>query len=140
LITPKDGLRSRGHRAVCGVAVRVSNLELIGDLVTRTTTELDARIEGPRWQIAADNPIRLQAARAAAAEGRRKAQAYAEGVGARLGELIALSEPDLGHIRVATSRFRAASAAEPPMQVESGEQQVAAAIDVTFALEPGRSA
>ena len=138
----KDGRQSRGHRAVSAVAVRLSNLELIGDLVTGATTQLDARIDGPRWQIAAENPIRLEAARAAAADGKRKAQAYGEGVGARLGELITLSEPDLGNRAVAVrqSKFRAASGGEPPMQIESGEQQIATAIDVTFALEPGPSA
>ncbi len=136
----KQGRRSLGHRAISGVVARLTNLELIGDLLTRATTEVDARIEGPRWQVAADNPVRLEAARAAAADGKRKAQAYADGVGARLGELINLTEPDLGFPGATRSTIRPLSAAaEPPMQVESGEQQVAAAIDVTFALEPARS-
>jgi uncharacterized protein YggE len=136
----RDGRRSLGHRAVCDVAVRLTNLGLIGELVTRATTELDARIDGPRWQVAADNPIRLEAARAAAADGKRKAQAYAEGVGARIGELIKLSEPDLGFTALRRGGPRPmAAAAEPPMRLESGEQQVAAAIDVTFVLEPADS-
>jgi uncharacterized protein YggE len=58
------------------------------------TEELQARIDGPSWQIAESNPVRLQAAREAAAQAERKARAYAEGVGARLGPLLKLAEPE----------------------------------------------
>ncbi len=69
-----EGRRSLGHRAASAIAVRLADLDLIGRLVTRATTELDARVDGPRWQIAAENPIRLaEAARQAAADGQRKA-------------------------------------------------------------------
>jgi uncharacterized protein YggE len=91
-----DGRRSLGHRASSTVAIRVTDAELIGQLVTRVTTELDARVDGPHWQIASQNPVRLEAARQAAADGRRRAQAYAEGVSAKLGELVGLSEPVAG--------------------------------------------
>ena len=42
-----EGRRSLGHRAASAIAVRLTDLELIGRLVTRATTELDARIDGP---------------------------------------------------------------------------------------------
>jgi uncharacterized protein YggE len=87
-----EGRRSLGHRASSTVAVRLTEVELIGRLVTRVTTQLDARVDGPRWQVAPDNPLRLEAARQAAADGKRKAQAYAEGVGAQLGELVGLAD------------------------------------------------
>jgi uncharacterized protein YggE len=133
--TPR-GRRSLGHRAVARIALRVSEPAVIGRLVTSATTELDARVDGPRWQIAADNPVRLEAARAAAANGRRKAQAYAEGVGARLGGLLKLAEPE-HQAFVRTGGLRPlAAAAEPSMPIEPGEHEVAAAIYVTFALEP----
>lgn len=51
-----EGRRSLGHRASSTVAVRLNDVELIGHLVTRVTTELDARVDGPRWQIAPRNP------------------------------------------------------------------------------------
>lgn len=129
-----EGRRSLGHRASSTVAVRLTDVELIGRLVTRVTTELDARVDGPRWQIASQNPIRLQAAREAAADGRRKAQAYAEGVGAQLGELVGLAEPEAGQM---LGRRRAgwfAASAGHDMPVETGEQEVTATIVVTFAL------
>ena len=131
-----DGRRSLGHRASSTVAVRVTDAELIGQLVTRVTTELSARVDGPRWQIASENPVRLEAARQAAADGRRKAQAYAEGVGAQLGELVGLAEPDAGQSlrRRGGGRVVAMAAAAHDMPVEPGEQEVTATVVVTFAL------
>ena len=129
-----EGRRSLGHRAVWSIAVRLTDLDLIGRLVTRATTELDARVDGPQWQIAAENPIRLEAARQAAADGQRKARAYAEGVGARLGALIRLAEPESAAFPRRTGRIMAASAAAGELLVEPGEQDITATIEVTFAL------
>jgi hypothetical protein len=133
----QEGRRSLGHRAASAIAVRLTDLDLIGRLVTRATTELHARVDGPRWQIAAENPIRLEAARQAAADGQRKARAYAEGVGARLGALIRLAEPEAAKYfprRGGLIPLAAASTADMP--VEPGEQEIAATIEVTFALMP----
>jgi uncharacterized protein len=129
----RAGRRSLGHRATSTTAIRLTDLELIGRVVTRATTELDATVDGPRWQIAPDNPVRLEAARQAAAHGRRKAQAYAEGVGAGLGELVGLTEPGaLPMARRASGGRRAAAAHDMP--IEPGEQEVTATIEVTFTL------
>jgi uncharacterized protein YggE len=130
----ESGRRSLGHRAISRVSVRLTNPELIGQLITQATQDLAARIDGPRWQIAPDNPIRLDAAHEAAADAQRKAQAYAAGVGAKLGRLIRLTEPDHAHVVA-----RAAGGLRPmvaePMPIEPGEHEVAASIHATFALE-----
>jgi uncharacterized protein YggE len=129
-----SGRRSLGHRAISRLSVRLTDPLLIGRLIEQSTEELAARIDGPRWQIAPDNPVRLQAAREAAANAKRKAQAYAEGVSATIGPLIRLTEPD--HTHVVT---RAASGLRPmvaePMPIEPGEHEVAASIHATFTLE-----
>lgn len=138
-----EGRRSLGHRATSAVAARLTNLkpigrhlELIGRLVTRATTELGARVDGPRRQIAPQNPIQLQAARQAAADGRRKAQTFAEGVNAQLGALISLAEPETAAFGPG-GIFQAASASVgADMPIEIGEQESAATIVVTFALIP----
>ena len=134
-----EGRRSLGHRAVSAVAVRLTELELIGRLIARATTELDARVDGPRWQIAPHNPVRLEAARQAAANGQRKAQAYAEGVGARLGALVRLAEPDSEVLSRRSSTIQALAASAGGMPIEPGEQEISAAIVITFTLipEPG---
>jgi len=133
----RSGRRSLGHRAAANVSVRLTDAEPIGRLIAKATTELQARIDGPRWQIAARNPIRLEAARQAA-DGQRKAQAFAEGVGAKLGRLVKLIEPDVEFAgpRMRRSGFVAmAAAAAEPMPIEPGEHEVSAAVDVTFTLE-----
>jgi uncharacterized protein YggE len=129
-----DGRRSLGHRAVSAVSVHLTDLDAIGRLVTGVTTELAARVDGPHWRIAAANPIRLEAARQAAADGRRKAQAYAEGVGAQLGALIRLAEPGIG-AGSGPGMYRAmAASGGGDMPIESGEQQIAATVEVTYEL------
>jgi hypothetical protein len=132
----KAGRRSLGHRAASAIVVRLTDLDLIGRLVTRATTELDARVDGPRWQIAAENPIRLEAARQAASDGQRKAQAYAEGVGASLGALIRLAEPESATFPRRANWIAAASGSSGDLPVETGEQDIIATIEVTFALIP----
>jgi uncharacterized protein YggE len=132
----EQGRRSLGHRAFSRVSVRLSDSERIAQLLARATENLEARIEGPQWQISLNNPVRLEAARQAAAAARRKAEAFAEGVGAKLGELLELSEP--GHQQM---RIRQANAVGysgggvEPMPVEPGEQEVTASIQATFALD-----
>lgn len=132
----QEGRRLLGHRAISQVSVRLGDPDLIGRLIGRAAEELGARIDGPRWQVAQTNPVRLQAAREAAANAQRKAQAYAEGAGAKLGRLVRLTEPHDTHMAA-----RAAGELRPvavePMPVEPGEHEVAASIQATFALMPG---
>lgn len=127
----QQGRRSLGHRATAQVSVRLTDPQVIGRLITQATKQLQARIDGPRWHIAANNPVRLEAARQAAAHGQRKAQAYADGVEAKLGRLMRLTETGLDVIE----RQAAARGAQATMPIEPGEHDVHAAIEITFALE-----
>ena len=127
-----QGRQLLGHRAATQVTVRLTDPELIGQLVSRAAGELDAHIDGPRWRIAPDNPVRLEAAREGARDAERKARAYAEGVGMRLGRPLRLAEPEhqlIARAAAAGGRFEALS-------VDPGEHEVSASIEVTFALEP----
>lgn len=130
-----SGHRVVGYRATSQTSVHLADPEQVGQLVSRAAEELAARINGLRWLISLDNPVRLEAARRAAADAERKARAYAEGIGAGLGSLIRLSEPgatsDHMPIRMAA---RGSSHAMP---VEAGEQAVTASIEATFALVLG---
>lgn len=132
-----DGRVSLGHRASSGVSMRLTDPELIGQLIARATEDLDAQIGGPRWLISLDNPVRLEAARRAAADARRKADAYAEGVGAKVGRLIRLSEPaeQMRHAVALQSASRGPR--HEPIPIEPGEHEIAASIQATFALELG---
>jgi uncharacterized protein YggE len=127
-----EGRQSLGHRAVSRVVLRLADPDLIGRVIVLATEELSARVEGPRWLIAPDNPIRLGAAREAAADARRKAEAYAKGVDATVGRLIRLSEAGEPHVM---KGVRLSAGSHEQMPVEPGEHAVVASIEATFALD-----
>lgn len=131
-----SGRRLLGHRATSQTSVHLADPEQVGQLVSRAADELSARVHGLRWLISLDNPVRLEAARRAAADAERKARAYAEGIGAGLGPLIRLSESgrasDGGPIRMAH-----ATGLSHTISVEAGEQAVTASIEATFTLVLG---
>lgn len=131
----EKGRRSLGHRALSRMSVRLSDPELIGELISRSTEDLAARIDGPRWLISLDNPARLDAARQAAADAKRKAQAYGEGVDAKLGRLVRLSEPGDQQMHIQRRPFT--FEVREQMPVEPGEHEVTASIEATFTLDLG---
>jgi uncharacterized protein len=131
------GRRSLGHRATARVSARLTDPETMGRLIARATGELGARIDGPRWLVSLGNPVRLEAARQASADARRRAEAFAEGAGARLGRLVALSEPGTQAPVVLQAAGYQARAMAAQMPIESGEHEVAASIEATFVLDLG---
>lgn len=127
-----------GHRATSQMSVRLADPEQVGQLASRAADELSAHIRGLRWLISLENPVRLEAARRAAADAERKARGYAEGIGAGLGPLIRLSESGDASGGTPIRQARALSAVGySPMPVEAGEQAVTASIEATFALVLG---
>ena len=134
----EEGRRSLGHRASSGFSVRLVDPETIGRVIGQATEELDARIDGPRWLISLENPVRLEAACEAAADARRKAEAYAKGVGATVGRLIRLSEPGERDTEIHMVNLAAGhSRGRRPVPVEPGEHDVTASIQATFTLDLG---
>jgi uncharacterized protein len=132
------GHRVVGHRATSQTSVRVADPDQVGQLASRAADELSARINGLRWLISLDNPVRLEAARQAAANAERKARAYAEGIGAGLGPLTRLSESGHAYDDRQPRRWTAVGyAASHTVPVEAGEQAVMASIEATFALVLG---
>jgi uncharacterized protein YggE len=130
------GRRSLGHRAAATLSVRLTDTHVIGRMVMRASAELDARIAGPKWRVSPTNPAWLEVATQASANAKAKAAAYAAGVDARLGRLMALSEPGDRFGRGMIQPLAARAAAGPDVDVEAGEQEVVASIQATFALEP----
>jgi len=131
-----SGRRLLGHRATSQTSVHLADPEQVGQLVSRAADEFSARVHGLRWLISLDNPVRLEAARRAAADAELKARAYAEGIGARLGPLIQLSEPGAAS-DVRPIWMARASALSSTISVEAGEQAVTASIEARFTLVLG---
>lgn len=134
----RDELITRGHRASSSVVVRIQEINRVGRLIMEATRRVDASISGPHWRIELGNPVRLDACRLAAEEARRKAEAYAQALGMRLGAVMQIVEPGLrrnpdegGMILSAAS----AGSASTDLDIESGDLDVTAAIEITFTLE-----
>ena len=127
--------RSLGARATTRASVRLTVPEMIGRLIEQAVDEAGALIEGPSWQIAPGNPARLEAAREAAADARRKARAFAEGVGASLGAPLELSEADTQRPPIFARAAARRVSERDPLPVDPAEQEVTAAVEVTFALD-----
>jgi len=51
-----------------------------------------AQVEPPRYTVAGDNPAQLEAYRLAAGDARLRADAYAEGLGIKAGDVLAVAE------------------------------------------------
>lgn len=126
----------RGYRAQNLVTVRLRDASLAGRLIQGSIERAEASVRGPVWWIAPDNPARLEACRRAAVEARRKAEAYADALGLRLGPVAEVREPSGGTQplpRPAGGVLRAM--AEPALEVDPGELSVEARVEVTFELQ-----
>ena len=129
----------RGYRAANHVVVRLTEPDRIGRLMSEGMARARARVDGPRWRFKAENPARTEACRQAAADARRKAEAYAAALGLRLGEVLKVAEPGSDH--EADSGLVPAALRDLPaptdMHVQAGHLDIEATVEVTFALEPG---
>jgi uncharacterized protein len=132
--------RHRGYVASNRVLARMSDPQLVATLMKDAVASVQAQVAGPWWKVEPTNPARAEACRLAAAEARRKAEAYADALGVRLGAIVDVREPDwrgrewaeLGR-PLAFESLDSGGDAEIP--VHAGNLDVSAAVDVTFAVE-----
>jgi uncharacterized protein YggE len=131
----------RGYIASNMMLVTLNDARIVGRLMREATNRSQARISGPRWQIALDNPARAEAYRQAAANARSKGEAYVEALGARLGAVVSVAEPGLGRVE---SQFHLADAmaapstmadAAPTVEVHAGDLDISALVEVVFRIE-----
>jgi len=123
----------RGFRAQNLITVRLQDPAKAGQLLQGATERAAAQVRGPVWWIAPDNPARIEACRRAATEAKRKAEAYADALGLNLGEVAEVREPQVTSSPLA--RASALTMSAPQVDVDPGELQVEAQVDVTFRSE-----
>jgi uncharacterized protein YggE len=136
---------SKGFLATNRTLVRLSDPTPLGSLIRQATEAAQARVDGPWWWVALDNPARTQACTDAAAEARRKAEAYAAALSATLGPAVRVAEPGLldrhevfgAPPQPAPMMARAGGGGAPPPQVDvqAADLDVTAAVEVTFTLD-----
>jgi uncharacterized protein YggE len=128
----------RGFRAWNQLVVRVGEATVVAELIAGAV-DRGAQINGPAWTIAPDNPAHAAACREAALDARRRAEAYADALGARVGAIVAVRDPGTGPpppprpLRMAAMDAGAVEA----LPVEAGEQVVTGVVEVEFRLEQG---
>lgn len=128
----------RGYSATNRIAVRVREPDAVAVLLRDAVGRADAHVSGPSWLIAHGNPARAEACREASIDARRRAEAFADGLGMRVGSIVAAQEPgthapEPRRQHPGFAPMLADEAAVIP--VSPGEHEVYATVEVTFALE-----
>jgi hypothetical protein len=126
-----------GYRAATVVTATVRDAEAVGTLVRDGVAEVGASVRNLSWHVDRDNPARGTLLAEAARDARRRATAYAEALGLRLGEVELISEtpiaaePPAGMVRMAMD---AAPMGAPPVEVSGGQIELSADVYVRFSL------
>jgi uncharacterized protein YggE len=122
----------RGFRAENLLTVRLVDTSIAGRLLQGSIARAKASVRGPTWWIAPDNPARMEACRRAAVEAKKKAEAYADALGLRLGPVAEIKEPDPATGPIRPLMMRAAESST--VEVDPGELLVDAQVEVSFHL------
>ena len=130
----QQGAARTRHRAVNRISLRLADAEQVPQLLRAGVERARAEVQGPWWQLAEDNPARLEACRLAAAEAGRRAAAYAAELGLRLGPVERVEEAAVGREVGQPHVSFGISEAETPLH--PGELEATTAVDVTYATEP----
>ena len=130
----------RGYRSRNRFLVRLSDPSPVGELMREATQQTKAKIQGPWWKVEPENEAWVEACGRAAADARRKAEAYAESLGLRLGQIVRVKEArarePFGYVPAGGMRMPStAPLGEEDLDVHPGSLDLTAAVDVTFQLE-----
>ena len=119
------------HRATNSLTIRLDDVGGLGPLMSAAVERAQAHVHGPSWRLADPEPLRLESCRLAAVDARRRAQAYADALGLRLGGVEEVSERGTPSFPVAGAARMAV--AEVPVH-EPGLELVTT-VEVTFLVE-----
>lgn len=134
----KDHYVHRGYLARTSVIVRLDDPEIIGRLMKSAIEDAEAEVSGPRWRVANDNPAHTEARKAAIADARRRADAYVEALGVRLGAVAEVSEPGIvtrSSQAVMAELALSTSDRESDLEIEAGDVDIRCSIDVVYRIE-----
>lgn len=123
-----------GYDAINTVTIRARDLDRFGGLLDALAVAGANRIQNIRFGIIDDSELMNDARRAAIADARARAELYATGAGATLGDVITINEFNTGGGRpMPMAMARADMAMEVP--VAGGEVGLSVQVSATFALE-----
>lgn len=122
-----------GYRVSNDVAVVVRELMQLGAMLDQIVTVGANRIGGLAFDIARADELKNEARRRAIANARQRADLYATAAGARLGQVLVISEESMHVSPRGPMMARAAMAEGVP--VAEGSQEISARVSVTYALD-----
>jgi uncharacterized protein YggE len=130
-----------GYRAGTASAVTVRALDRLGVLIRDAVSECGAGVRDLSWRVDADNPTRSELLGAAARDARRRAQAYTEALGLRLGAVEQIDEQPIAtgpvpHAEMMATRMAKSAGADASVAVSGGTVELTAEVFVRFAILP----
>ncbi len=142
---PTTGTNTReGFSASRTETVRFAPIDRAGDALRAAVVAVpELAVAGPHFGLDPENPVHDAVRAAAAADARRAAEAYASGIGARLGAVRRLREPadrdlvyDRGPRMMAMAKGAAGEAGETVLVDLTGEEvELTAVIELVAELE-----
>lgn len=125
--------RIDGYTVSNDLTVVVRDLARLGDILDQLVSLGANQIGGLSFDIADPSALRDTARRQAVELARKRAELYAEAAGAKVGEVLTISESNMSHIPRDHGFARAALAESVP--IERGSQQVEVNVVATWALK-----
>ncbi|MDM7915178.1 MAG: SIMPL domain-containing protein [Candidatus Eisenbacteria bacterium] len=123
-----------GYRASNVLRVRVDAIDRVGSVIDAGVREGANEIQGISFDKIDPAPARQEALRRAVAEARGKAQAMAEALGVRLGDLLQATESGSGPIQPYGTMLRM-EASQAATQVQPGRIEIEGTVTLRYAIE-----
>ena len=132
---PKEGQLPEitGYEVTNQVRVKVRDLARLGQALDRQVSEGANLVYGIHFGLREPAPLLDEARKRAMADARRKADLYAAEAGLKVGRVLSVQEAGVISPRPEPTPRVTMSAAAP---VAPGEQEIQAAVTVTFTLQP----
>ncbi|MDX2257310.1 MAG: SIMPL domain-containing protein [Hyphomicrobiaceae bacterium] len=131
----RDGKPPRltGYGVTNEVRITVRDLPRLGELLDKMVSLGANQMRGLSFEVSTAETLRDEARRAAIANARRRADLYAEATGAKVGQVVTISE-ETAHVPFAPKAAMARSAAAEAVPIEAGQAQLEARVTVTWEL------
>jgi len=135
----REAPRVVAYNATNSVSIDLDNLTRIGPVIDAGLTAGANQLEGVRFRLKDDLPIREKALRQAVAEAKRKAEAMAEALGVRIVGVLEASESGVSIFQQDRGEVFAMARQAPemaPTPVSPGEIDVRATVTVRYQIAP----
>ena len=132
--TPRGVNSIEGYQVINQVSVRVRDLSKLGVLLSSLVEAGANRLNGVSYEIADPAPFVDQARKAAIADARKRADLYAAAAGAKIKQVLSISEGS-GYAPPMPVSLRAMKAGAEAVQVAGGEQNITVSVAVVYEID-----